>query len=48
MSAYRRNAERTEEFKVKMVTSDDEQTTDIVVEGGCEAAGSWGVDGALR
>ncbi|EFN50526.1 hypothetical protein CHLNCDRAFT_33426, partial [Chlorella variabilis] len=30
---YWRNAERTEEFRVKMVTSDDEQTTDIVVEG---------------
>jgi hypothetical protein len=30
---YWRNAERTEEFRVKMVTSDDERTTDIVVEG---------------
>lgn len=30
---YWQNAERTEEFRVKMVTSDDEQTTDIVVEG---------------
>ncbi|KAL4425022.1 hypothetical protein ABPG77_001800 [Micractinium sp. CCAP 211/92] len=30
---YWQNAERTEEFKVKMVTSDDEQTTDIVVQG---------------
>ncbi|PSC68181.1 CPLD51 required for cyt b6 assembly [Micractinium conductrix] len=30
---YWKNAERTEQFKVKMVTSDDEQTTDIVVEG---------------
>ncbi|KAI3424720.1 hypothetical protein D9Q98_008109 [Chlorella vulgaris] len=30
---YWRNAERTEEFRVKMVTSDDEMTTDIVVEG---------------
>lgn len=27
------NAERTETFKVKMVTSDDERSTDIVVEG---------------
>jgi hypothetical protein len=32
---YWRNAERTEEFRVKMVTSDDEMTTDIVVEGEC-------------
>ncbi|KAI7838653.1 hypothetical protein COHA_007579 [Chlorella ohadii] len=30
---YWQNAERTEVFKVKMVTSDDEQTTDITVEG---------------
>lgn len=30
---YWKNAERTEEFRVKMVTSDDEQTTDITVEG---------------
>lgn len=30
---YWKNAERTEEFRVKMVSSDDEQTTDIVVEG---------------
>lgn len=30
---YLKNANRTEEFKVKMVTSDDDLTTDIVVEG---------------
>lgn len=30
---YLKNAERTEEFKVKMVTADDDLTTDIVVEG---------------
>eukprot|EP00890_Picochlorum_soloecismus_P002540 jgi/Picsp_1/3287/NSC_06127-R1_protein len=30
---YLRNAERTEEFKVKMATSDDDKVTDIVVEG---------------
>jgi hypothetical protein len=30
---YMKNAERTEEFRVKMVTSDDEATTDIIVEG---------------
>ena len=30
---YYKNAERTEEFRLKMVTSDDELTTDIVVEG---------------
>lgn len=36
---FLQNAERTEEFKVKMVTSDDEQTTDIVVQGGWRRAG---------
>lgn len=30
---YLRNANRTEEFKVKMVTADDDSVTDIVVEG---------------
>lgn len=30
---YLKNANRTEEFKVKMVTADDDSTTDIVVEG---------------
>lgn len=30
---YWQNAERTETFRVKMVTSDDEMTTDITVEG---------------
>lgn len=30
---YLRNAERTEEFKVKMATSDDDKVTDIIVEG---------------
>lgn len=30
---YLKNANRTEEFRVKMVTADDDQTTDIVVEG---------------
>ena len=30
---YLKNANRTEEFKVKMVTSDNDETTDIVVEG---------------
>jgi hypothetical protein len=30
---YLKNAERTEEFRVKMVTADDDATTDIVVEG---------------
>lgn len=30
---YLKNANRTEEFKVKMVTADDDKTTDIVVEG---------------
>jgi hypothetical protein len=30
---YLRNADRTEEFKVKMVTADDDSVTDIVVEG---------------
>eukprot|EP00889_Picochlorum_renovo_P003590 jgi/Picre1/30620/NNA_005981.t1 len=30
---YLKNAERTEEFKVKMTTSDDDKTTDITVQG---------------
>jgi len=30
---YMKNANRREEFKVKMVTADDDSTTDIVVEG---------------
>lgn len=30
---YMKNANRQEEFKVKMVTADDDATTDIVVEG---------------
>lgn len=30
---YFKNADRKEEFKVKMVTADDDMTTDIVVEG---------------
>ncbi len=28
-----KNAERTEEFQVKMTTSDDDRVTDIVVQG---------------
>ena len=30
---YMKNAERTEEFQVKMTTSDDDRVTDIVVQG---------------
>ena len=30
---YVKNANRTEEFRVKMVTADNDTTTDIVVEG---------------
>lgn len=30
---YLKNANRKEEFKVKMVTADDDSVTDIVVEG---------------
>lgn len=33
---YFQQGERTEEFKIKMVTSDDEQTVDIVCEGDIE------------
>ena len=38
---YYKNAERTEEFRLKMVTSDDEMTTDIVVEGECGWVAGW-------
>jgi hypothetical protein len=40
MPACPPDAHRTEEFRVKMVTSDDDLTTDIVVEG--EAQGQRG------